>query len=131
MRTRFWRETSTVGLGSARRCCGDLEWLRETDVVAKRVPQAAVDAVGSLGRLLSELDAFRPKLVVGLEAIGGRKEQVPARGAFRHHLANLLSGLRIERRGAGLLQQDLAGIAGDDRRQPPHEAPRLGGVAHV
>src|SRR5947209_624777 len=100
----------------------------KSDVVAEWIPQPAVDTVGPLRRLLGELDVFRPKLLVGLAAIRGREEEVPSRGALRHHLANLLGGLRVKRRRAGLLQQDLAGIARHVHRQPAHEPQVLVGV---
>src|SRR5216684_2686088 len=112
---------SAAGFGSA---CGfrwDVQRLGEPDVVAKGIAKAAVDAVGSLRRLLGELHAPGSQLVVGLAAIRGREEQVSTGGAFRHQLANLLGGLRIERRRAGFLEQDMAGVAGHVHRQPAHE----------
>src|SRR5207302_8603843 len=90
---------------------GHVQWLREADVVAKWVAETAVDAIGSFGRLLGELDALRPKFVVGLPAVRRGEEQVATGRALGHQLAGLLGRLRIEPRRTRRFQQDLACIA--------------------
>ena len=97
-------------------------------MVAEWIAQPAVDAVGPLGRLLGEFHALGSKLVVGLPAIVGREEQVPASGALRNQLADLLGRLDVERRRARGLQQNLAWIAGNVHREPTHEAQVLVGI---
>src|SRR5258708_40158341 len=91
-------------------------------MVAEGVTQSAVDAVGSLGRLLGKLHPFRPKLVVRLAAVGRREEEVSAGRAFRHQLAGLLGGLHVHTGWARLLQQDLARVDGHVDRHPAYEA---------
>ena len=62
--------------------------LGEAEAVARRVAEAAVDAVGLLGRLLGELDAARRHLLVGLHAVVGGEEQSPGE-ALRHEVRDL------------------------------------------
>src|SRR5579859_1866988 len=57
--------------------------LREPDVVAERVAEAAVDPVWPFGRLLGELDALGLELVVRLAAVVSDEEEMAARRAFR------------------------------------------------
>src|SRR5215210_2460351 len=61
--------------------------LRDADVVAERVAQAEVDAVGLVDRLLGELDAALREVGVGLARVVAAEEQVPAGRALGEQLA--------------------------------------------
>ncbi|GAA3051091.1 hypothetical protein GCM10020000_35320 [Streptomyces olivoverticillatus] len=97
--------------------------LSKADAVAERVAKPAVDPVRALRRLLGEFDALGQQRLVRLAAVLRGEDDPAAHGALGHQLADLLCRLLGHRRGAGLLQQDLAArLTGHVDGQPPHEA---------
>src|SRR4051812_9177223 len=71
--------------------------LRDAEVVAERVAETEVDAVGLLYRLLGDLHALFLELGVGLVGVIGPEEQVAAGCALRDQLAHLVGGLLAHR----------------------------------
>src|ERR1035441_5177894 len=65
--------------------------LSHPDVVAKRVAQTEVDAVGLLGGLLGDLEALRRQLVIRRAGIGGGEEKVRSRPAAGEQFAHPFS----------------------------------------
>src|SRR4029453_3423893 len=103
--------------------CSALLHLRDAQVVAERVSEAEVDAVGLVDRLLGDLHALRLELGVGLEGVVALEEEVAAGGPLGDELAHLRRGLLTHRRRPRLLQQDLpVGLPRQGDRQPPHGA---------
>src|SRR6267143_2695148 len=97
--------------------------LNDSEVVAERVAQAAVDSVGVFGRLFAELDASSLQGLVGLPAIGCCETKREAAAAFADRFADLGGGLLVHAgRGRDLEQDVAAGITGYPNRQPAHEA---------
>src|SRR3954452_6556426 len=97
--------------------------LRDAEVVAERVAQAEVDAVGLVDRLLADLHTLLLELGVGLVRVVAAEEEVAAGRALAEQLADLRRGLLAHRRRPGDLEQDAAGgVPGDVDRQPAHEA---------
>src|SRR3954452_10738341 len=82
--------------------------LRDAQVVAERVAQAEVDAVGLVDRLLGDLDALRLELGVGLVGVVGPEEQVASGGALGDQLPDLRGRLLTHGRRPGVLQQKRA-----------------------
>src|SRR5438105_241631 len=108
---------------AASALCRAARRLREADVVAERVAQPAIDPVRTLGRLFRELDAFGPQLAVGLAAVVGHEEEVPAGATLRDQVADLRGGLVVHDRLTRLLEEDAAAVvAGDADREPAHES---------
>src|SRR3954469_9085053 len=97
--------------------------LGDADVVAERVAQAEVDAVGLVDRLLGDLHALRLQLGMGLVGVVAAQEQVSAGCTLREQVAHLRGGLSAHGRRTGDLQQDPAGgVTGDVDGEPAHEA---------
>src|SRR3954447_20330381 len=112
-----------VGARPPGRAGSGLLHLRDAQVVAERVAQAEVDAVGLVDRLLGDLDALCLQLGVGLVGVVGPEEQVASGGALRDQLAHLGGGLLAHRGRAGLLQEERAvGLTGQGDGQPAHRA---------
>src|SRR5690606_38903275 len=96
--------------------------LGDPDVVAERIAQTAVDAVGLFGRLLGELHPLGAQFLVGLAAVVGGEDEAEAHGPLGEQVANLCGVLLRHRRRAGALQQDLpVRLPRDGDRQPAHE----------
>src|SRR3954463_9300261 len=83
--------------GSSRGRSGvrQLPHLRQADVVAGRVAEGGVDAVGPLLGRVDELEAAGLELLVGGLAVV-RGEEDRRRDALRDHAAKLLGGLLLE-----------------------------------
>src|SRR5438067_4282319 len=111
-----WPNRSDGGAG------GDLGRLQDPDVVAEGVPDAAVDSVEVLGRLLRELHAALLQGLGRLPAVAGEQGE-PADGALADQLPDLLAGGLVVGRRTRLLQVDLMrGVAGHAHRQPARGA---------
>src|ERR1700730_15892603 len=96
--------------------------LGDADMVAERITEAEIDAVGLFRRLLCELDALGTKLVVCLVSVICRKEEVPAGPALGQERADLVGCRRIHRGRPGPLEHDLAiGVPRDADGQEAHE----------
>src|SRR5918995_2814477 len=97
--------------------------LGDAALVAERVAEAAIDAVGLFGWLLDELHTLGLELLVGLAAVVGGENERQAEGALGDQIADLGRDFVRHRRRAGLLQQDVViGVAWHVDREPAHEA---------
>jgi len=97
--------------------------LDDAEVVAERVAETTVDAIGVLGWFFAELDAARLKGLVGLTAVGCCEAEGEPTATLADRLANLGGGLLVHPGRGGELEQYVAArIAGDPDGQPAHEA---------
>src|SRR5262245_17897379 len=96
--------------------------LDDPDVIAERIAQAHVDAVGLLDRFLREFDTLRAQRFVGLPAVLGREaEREPGR-ALRDELPHLLRRRFIHGRRTWFLEQNIAArLTWHANGQPAHE----------
>ena len=94
-------------------------------LVARRVAETDVDAVGLLLRLPLELDAAVLELFVARLHVVSREEEA-ARGSLRQHLLHLRLGVGVEHGRAGNGQQRQPDVLPRQADREPAEVAHLG-----
>src|SRR5215207_488300 len=99
--------------------------LDQPERVAGRVAEAGIDAVGTFGGLLGELDAAGLELLVGGPAVLGPEDEA-ARSALRHDLLHLVGGRRVEHGRSGHVEGEGDVRLADGADREPAVAAELG-----
>jgi hypothetical protein len=73
---------------------GELAYLRQPDVVARRIAESRIDPVGTVLRLLDELDSAALELLeVSMDVVGGQEDR--SGESLRHQRPHLPGGLGV------------------------------------